>query len=226
VSTRHALEGVETREEGPSLRKGDLLHGQQFRIRTFFNCCVLSPLSPLRLCCTHISLFAAVAAIASLVHPKCYQTERRLDTVRRLLGWSAPSHAWRIRVDASPVGDLARRGVCALCLLPFVRVGVADLPLLHVTVGGSRSPAPAPHTPLHPLGGHLCSPVQDVRGGGTVHLSLLPLFRAGEVREGQGPSRRVLLLVKGGFGWRLYPLPQRHEVGKLAGRMGDHRYRG
>jgi hypothetical protein len=27
--------------------------------------------------------------------------------VRRLLGWSAPSHAWRIQADASPLGDLA-----------------------------------------------------------------------------------------------------------------------
>jgi hypothetical protein len=54
-----------------------------------------------------------------------------------------------------------------------------------------------------------------------MHLSLPPLFRAGEVREGQGPSRCVLLLDKGGFGQRLYLLPQRREVGKLAGRMGD-----
>jgi hypothetical protein len=45
--------------------------------------------------------------MASLVHPERYQTERRLDTVRRLLGWSAPSHAWRIRAGASPLGDLA-----------------------------------------------------------------------------------------------------------------------
>jgi hypothetical protein len=107
VSTRRALEGVGTREEGPLLRKGDLLHGQQFCIRTFFNCCVPSPPSPLRLYCTHISLFAAVAAMASLVHPERYQTERRLDTVRRLLGWSAPSYAWRIWAGASPLGDLA-----------------------------------------------------------------------------------------------------------------------
>jgi hypothetical protein len=45
--------------------------------------------------------------MASLVHPKRYQTERRLDTVRHLLIWSAPSHAWRIRAGASPLGDLA-----------------------------------------------------------------------------------------------------------------------
>jgi hypothetical protein len=45
--------------------------------------------------------------MASLVHPKCYQIERRLGTVRRLLGWSAPSYAWRIRAGATPLGDLA-----------------------------------------------------------------------------------------------------------------------
>jgi hypothetical protein len=27
--------------------------------------------------------------------------------VHPLLGWSAPSHAWRIRAGASPLGDLA-----------------------------------------------------------------------------------------------------------------------
>jgi hypothetical protein len=168
----------------PSLRKGDSFRVQQLRIRTFFNCCILSPLSPLRLCCTRTSLlFAPVAAMASLVHPERYQTERRLDTVRRLLGWSAPSHAGRIQAGASPLSDLAA-GEFVLCLLPLVWVGVADLPLLYVTVGGARSPAPAPHPPLHPLGGHLCSPVRDVRGSGSVHLSLPPLFRAGEVREG------------------------------------------
>jgi hypothetical protein len=102
-----------------------------------------------------------------------------------------------------------------------VWAGVADFPLLHVTAGGIRSPVAAPHTPLHPLGGHLRSPVRDVRGGGTMHLSLLPLFRAGEVREGQGLSWCVLLPDKGRFGRRLYLLPYRREVGKLAGRMGD-----
>jgi hypothetical protein len=118
------------------------------------------------------------------------------------------------------------RGVCALCLLPFVRVGVADLALLHATAGGSRSPAPAPHTPLHPSGGHLRSPMRDVRGGGAVYLPLPPCFRAGEVREDQGPSQCVLLPDDGGFGRCLHLLPQRREVGKLACRMGDRQYRG
>jgi hypothetical protein len=45
--------------------------------------------------------------MVSLVHLERYQTERRLGTVRRLLGWSAPSHAWRIRAGATPLGDLS-----------------------------------------------------------------------------------------------------------------------
>jgi hypothetical protein len=45
--------------------------------------------------------------MASLVHPERYQTERRLGTVCRLLGWSAPAHTWRIRAGATPLGDLA-----------------------------------------------------------------------------------------------------------------------
>jgi hypothetical protein len=38
------------------LRKGDSSRGQQLRICTFFNCCILFPLSPLRLYYTRISL--------------------------------------------------------------------------------------------------------------------------------------------------------------------------
>jgi hypothetical protein len=45
--------------------------------------------------------------MASLVHPERYQTERRLGTVRRLLGWSTPAHAWRIWAGTTPLGDLA-----------------------------------------------------------------------------------------------------------------------
>jgi hypothetical protein len=45
--------------------------------------------------------------MASLVHSEHYQTERRLGTVRRLLGWSAPAHAWRIQAGTTPLGDLA-----------------------------------------------------------------------------------------------------------------------
>jgi hypothetical protein len=61
-----------------------------------------------------------------------------------------------------------RRGVRALRLLPLMRVGAADLAFLPAAVGGVRTSASAPHAPLHPPGGHLCPPVRDVRGYGTL----------------------------------------------------------
>jgi hypothetical protein len=38
---------------------------------------------------------------------ECFQSEVTLDLVRNLLGWGAPVFAGRIRVGASPHGDLA-----------------------------------------------------------------------------------------------------------------------
>lgn len=45
--------------------------------------------------------------MASLVHPERFQTEEALDVVRRLLGWSMPAFAGRVRADITPLGDLA-----------------------------------------------------------------------------------------------------------------------
>jgi hypothetical protein len=45
--------------------------------------------------------------MASLVRPEHFQTEEALDVVRRLLGWSAPAFAERIRASTTPLGDLA-----------------------------------------------------------------------------------------------------------------------
>jgi hypothetical protein len=64
-----------------------------------------------------------------------------------------------------------RRGVRALRFQPLLWVGAADLAFLPAAVGGARSPTSAPHTPLHPPGGHLCSPLGDVRGGGAPFAS-------------------------------------------------------
>jgi hypothetical protein len=84
-------------------------------------------------------LFAAAVSMASLVHPEHYQTERRVGTVRRLLGWSAPEHAWRIRAGTTPLGDLAVGEFvlfvsylsCGLALLisPFFMLLLEDLGL-------------------------------------------------------------------------------------------------
>jgi hypothetical protein len=41
--------------------------------------------------------------------PECFKSEVALDLVHNLLGWGAPAFARRIRVGASPHGDLAAR---------------------------------------------------------------------------------------------------------------------
>jgi hypothetical protein len=45
--------------------------------------------------------------MALLDSPECFQSEVALNLVRNLLGWGAPTFAGRIRVSASPLGDLA-----------------------------------------------------------------------------------------------------------------------
>jgi hypothetical protein len=57
-----------------------------------------------------------------------------------------------------------RRGVRALCLQPPLRVGAVELVFLRAAAGGARPPTSALHAPLHPPGGHLCSPLGDVCG--------------------------------------------------------------
>jgi hypothetical protein len=47
--------------------------------------------------------------MASLVHPKRFQSEVALNLVRNQLGWGAPVFAGRICAGASPLGDLAAR---------------------------------------------------------------------------------------------------------------------
>jgi hypothetical protein len=44
--------------------------------------------------------------MASLGHPEFFQSKGALNLVRNLLGWSAPVLAERIRVGATPLGDL------------------------------------------------------------------------------------------------------------------------
>jgi hypothetical protein len=58
-------------------------------------------------CVRVLLFFAAVVAMASLVHPERFQTERALGVVRCLLGWSAPAHVGRIWVGTTPLGDFA-----------------------------------------------------------------------------------------------------------------------
>ena len=44
--------------------------------------------------------------MASLARPRRFQTEEELNTVRRLLGWSALETAWGIRAGSLPLGNL------------------------------------------------------------------------------------------------------------------------
>ena len=44
--------------------------------------------------------------MASLAHPRRFQSEEELSTVRRLLGWSAQETAWGIRAGSVPHDNL------------------------------------------------------------------------------------------------------------------------
>jgi hypothetical protein len=143
--------------------------------------------------------------------------------VRNLLGWSVPAFAGRIRAGVTPLGNLAA-GEFVL-FISYLSCGLA-LPispfflLLLEELNSSFSTSP----PLYPLGYHLCPPVREVRGGGALHHPLPPFPCAGEVGEGKGSPRRLLLPDKGGLGRLLHLSPWRCEVGKLAHRLGDRHF--
>jgi hypothetical protein len=59
------------------------------------------------LCIRALLLCTVVVAMASLVHPEHFQSEGALNLMRHRLGWSAPTFTERIRVGATPLGDLA-----------------------------------------------------------------------------------------------------------------------
>jgi hypothetical protein len=90
--------------------KRDSPRVQRLRFRIFSQ--LLRPFAfvlstPLCICAPLLS--AAVVAMASLVHPKRFQSEVALNLVRNQLGWGAPVFAGRICAGASPLGDLAAR---------------------------------------------------------------------------------------------------------------------
>jgi hypothetical protein len=83
-----------------------------------------------------------------------------------------------------------RRAVRALCLLPLLWVGAADLAFLPAAARGARPPTSMPYGPLHPLGGHLCPPVRDVHG---VALLLPAPGRKGVAQRPSGDGKRAKL---------------------------------
>jgi hypothetical protein len=44
--------------------------------------------------------------MSSLSHPRRFQRQEQLDSVRRLLGWTAPEHVGKIRAGSSSLNDL------------------------------------------------------------------------------------------------------------------------
>jgi hypothetical protein len=119
--------------------------------------------------------------MASLGHPERFQSEGALNLVRSLLGWSSPEES----APAPLPSAISPLGIRVVRLLHLLQVGAADLALLLTSAGGVRASASAsaPHAPLRPLGGHLRPPLRDIRRCGSLHLSLPPLLRAGQVRE-------------------------------------------
>jgi len=64
--------------------------------------------------------------MTSLVHPRRFQTEAKLNVVRRLLGWSPRETAWGIRAGSVPLRDL-RTGEFVL-FVSHISTGV-ELPI-------------------------------------------------------------------------------------------------
>jgi hypothetical protein len=127
--------------------------------------------------------------MASLVHPERYQTERRLNIVRLLLGWGAPSHACRIRAGASPLGDLAAGEFvlfvsyisCGLVLpiSPFFMLLLEDLglQLQHLT----------PHSVLQAaIFAHLCEMFVGVAPCTSLFRHFFVLVKSGKAKDHLG----------------------------------------
>jgi hypothetical protein len=80
---------------------------------------------------------AAVAAMALLDPPERLQPEVALKLVRNLLGWGVPSFAGKIRVGASPHGNLATREfVFFVSNLPSELARAAESVFLRAVAGG------------------------------------------------------------------------------------------
>jgi hypothetical protein len=63
--------------------------------------------APLCICALLLYTSAAEYSMTLLGHPERFQSEKVLNLVRHLLGWSAPVHAGRIHAGTTPLGDLA-----------------------------------------------------------------------------------------------------------------------
>ena len=117
--------------------------------------------------------------MTSLAHPRRFQTEEELSTVRRQLGWSAQETAWGIRAGSVPLGNL-RAGEFVLFISHIstsLGLPISSFFLLLLEDFGLQLQHLTPHSILLTA---LC------------HL-LPPLLCPGKVREGQRRSGGVLL---------------------------------
>jgi hypothetical protein len=63
----------------------------------FFHSCILAILS---------LASAAISTMSPLSHPRCFQHQEQLDSVRRLLGWTALEFIGKIQAGSSSLNDL------------------------------------------------------------------------------------------------------------------------
>lgn len=100
--------------------------------------------------------------------------------------------------------------------MTFTTVAVPEKVIFARVPARSAIQIPPFDAPLHPPGGEFCSPVRDVHGRMTTHLSFLSLLCTGWIWKEQGRNWRLLLLDKVKTVDILHPHPCRWEVGRLA----------
>jgi hypothetical protein len=136
---------------------------------------------------------AAIVAMASLAHPERFQSEVALNLVRNLLRWSASAFAGRIRVGATPLGDLAAGEF--MLFVSYLSCGLA-LPispffLLLLEELGLQLQHLMPHSILQAaIFAHLCEMF--------VGVALLPpaLGRKGVAQRPSGDGKRAKLWLQ------------------------------
>ena len=127
--------------------------------------------------------------MASLVHPRRFQTEGELNTVRRLLGWSAQETSWEIRAGSVPLGNL-RAGEFVLFtshISTGVGLPISSFLLLLLEDFGLQLQHLTPHSLLlTSIFVHLCEMFVGVRPCIILFRYFFILLHTGEVREGEG----------------------------------------
>jgi hypothetical protein len=103
-ATVRLLLGRRRAQEGNSL-----LHKKQApkRAATLRTACLRSASLSFLLPCDPSLATSTTIAMSSLPLPRRFQSEAQLNSVRRLLGWTAPALAGKIRAGKIPLRDLA-----------------------------------------------------------------------------------------------------------------------